>query len=213
MTDNTEDALIIIACSGRLEVDNNTLARVRFNRAHALRERKHVVRIGYKLALCWQVTVIANVKNTIGLSVKLHFAKVERFRAQLHFKAFSLSAAWEIQFVASFRLNAVITAWNDFRNSRGVSYNDSAGGSRGQITIKVAQLDWIVFAVIAYSLNLETGRHLRWVDDNYFLGLRLADERSLEIDWRLINCDEGIFSDCRHFERFCNFNWWVCSVC
>jgi hypothetical protein len=101
---------VVVASAGGLEVDYNTLTGVWLHSVHILREAKHVFGVSNKLALSGQITVVAHIQNTIGLSVKLYFTKVKSFRAQLNIKAFSLAAAREIKFIATFNFHFVVGA-------------------------------------------------------------------------------------------------------
>lgn len=89
------------------------------------------------MALCRQITIVTHIKNTIRFSVKLYFTEVERFCAQLNVEALSLTAAREVKFVTTLCVDFVVTARDNFRDARSVSYNNCACGTGGQVAVKV----------------------------------------------------------------------------
>jgi hypothetical protein len=173
--DDAENSLVVVASALWSEVNNDSCRGVWLHCANGLTEGEHVALVCLQLELGWQITVVHDIQNSIGLCLNVNFTEVHRLGTQFNIKTkgASLSSKSKLITTGSTYLEVstsdnVLDLWRVVKGYRVTSVWSEVGAL-------VTQGNRTVLSIIIHTLNSEGSWHWRGVSNSDFFGGDLSN--------------------------------------
>ena len=151
---------------------------------------------------CWQIAVVDDIEKTVGSLLGLHLTKVDCLRGQLDTVAISFAPTTEFYLVSTECAHfeqAVALNSSELWRVIDSYFCDVAGG---ELSMRVVNLDGVIFTVIVYFFDCVACRNERRVLKIEDLTCCLAYEQVFEIESQRVKRHERVLSNGAQLEDF-----------